>query len=130
MITDKRLAEIVAIPDDQIDTSDILEATEAWFQAAWLTRLCVGNGYLRPKPLVERLGWYACIAPLAFTHAIICGRFGQDDAYEDRWCYHGRDAAMAALDAWNGAGEPTGWHRHPMSGRRRDVEAGTEWIAP
>lgn len=28
-------------------------------------------------------------------------------------------AAVAALIAWNGEGEPSGWMRHPETGRRR-----------
>jgi hypothetical protein len=44
-----------------------------------------------------------------------------DDAinHTDVWCYPDQAAAIAAMDAWNGEGEPTGWHRHPSSGRRR-----------
>src|SRR5438034_4651175 len=33
-ISEKRLAELAALPDDAIDTSDIPEADEAFFQAA------------------------------------------------------------------------------------------------
>lgn len=33
-VTAERLAEIAAIPDAEIDTSDIPEADEAWFFAA------------------------------------------------------------------------------------------------
>jgi len=62
----------------------------------------------------------AAIAPFLFTHAIVCDfdYFG----YGDRWCYHSMSAAVKALDAWNGEGEPEGWHRHPDSGRRRDED--------
>ena len=52
-----------------------------------------------------------------FTVAIISDI--NDTGYGDRWCYHTETAAIAALEAWNGIeGEPTGWHRHPPSGRR------------
>lgn len=78
----------------------------------------LGNGYTDPKPLGN--GRYACIRPLVFTHAIITGRIGDTSSYDDRWCYNGYEAAKAALDAWDGTGEPEGWHRHPGSGRRRD----------
>ena len=37
----------------------------------------------------------------------------------NRWCYESYEAAKEALDAWNGEGEPDGWHRHPTTGRRR-----------
>jgi hypothetical protein len=72
---------------------------------------------------------YFAIYPLLFTHAIITGRVGDRFSYEDRWCYHTYAAAKIALDAWNGEGEPEGWHRHPDTGRRRD-ENGREYINP
>ena len=59
------------------------------------------------------------ILPLFYTHAIIAGIC--PTGYEDRWCYADYDTAKAALDAWDGSGEPTGWHRHPTSGRRVDA---------
>jgi hypothetical protein len=49
--------------------------------------------------------------------------------YEDRYCYHHEGTALAALLAWDGTGDPVGWHRHPASGRRRD-HTGREWTAP
>jgi hypothetical protein len=67
-------------------------------------------------------GRYACLAPYAFTTAILVGRQGDVHTFEDRWCYHGRAVALAALDAWHAAGfagEPLGWHRQPATGRRR-----------
>jgi hypothetical protein len=75
------------------------------------------NGYQSAKPIGN--GRYACVMPLAFTAAIITGRMGERDFYDDRWCYHTMEAAKAALDAWDGVGEPAGWHRHPATGRRR-----------
>ena len=67
---------------------------------------------------VGAAGW-AGIRELLFTHAIIVGRVGQMSTYEDRWCYATREKAQAALAAWDGNGEPDGWHRHPNTGRRR-----------
>ncbi len=70
-------------------------------------------------------GRQAAIAPFIFTHAIVCDFdvFG----YGDRWCYYTKREAVQALAAWNGKGDPEGWHRHPKSGRRRD-EDGIETI--
>jgi hypothetical protein len=65
------------------------------------------------------------IAPFIHTHAIISDI--DSYGYGDRWCYHTYAAAKAALDAWDGEGEPQGWHRNPTTGRRRD-EAGNETI--
>jgi hypothetical protein len=81
----------------------------------YMEDLCRRNGYLDYRKYPNSMD--ACIAPFIFTHAIIadldtCG-------YGDRWCYHSYAAAKAALDAWDGEGEPQGWHRHPDTGRRR-----------
>lgn len=53
-----------------------------------------------------------------------------DIGYADRYCYQTADGAFNALMQWNGEGDPEGWHRHPKSGRRRDLATGKEWIAP
>lgn len=50
--------------------------------------------------------------------------------YRERYCYKSLPDAIIALDKWDGTGDPEGWHRHPESGRRRDLETGQEWIAP
>lgn len=99
--------------------------------AACFTHLVGTCGYLAPRMIDEMR--YACVMPLLFTHAIIVGRINDFVGYEDRWCFHSRDAALDALDAWDGEGEPEGWHRHPASGRRRKVIEGTpleEWVNP
>jgi hypothetical protein len=76
-------------------------------------------------------GRYAGLMPFLFTHAIVTGRLFDLHGYDDRWCYHDSAAAARALADWDGTGEPTGWHRHPATGRRR--EAGDpllEYVAP
>lgn len=60
------------------------------------------------------------IHPLIFTHAIVSGM--NLSGYEDRWCYRTYEMAKAALDAWDGTGEPKGWHRHPDTDRRKEPE--------
>lgn len=72
---------------------------------------------------------FVAVTPFMYTHAIIIGWIGDTTGYEDRWCYHDAGTAIAAASAWDGVGEPEGWHRHPSSGRRRD-ESGREWINP
>lgn len=83
-----------------------------------LIAISKANGYLDLKE-TEESGLVA-IMPLMFTHAIISGinAYG----YEDRWCYSSYAKAKSALDAWDGKGEPTGWHRHPGTGRRVDAD--------
>jgi hypothetical protein len=73
-------------------------------------------------------GRYSAIMPLLFTHAIIVGQVFDRATYEDRWCYGGLEAARKAHNAWNGKGEPDGWHRHPMTGRRREIDEETSLL--
>ena len=79
--------------------------------------LKVVKGYRGPRRLSN--GRDAAISPLLFPHAIIVGQIGDVLSYDDRWCSHTNEAALSALKAWDGVGEPAGWHRHPRSGRRR-----------
>ena len=60
------------------------------------------------------------VVPFLYTHAIIIGQQGVG-YYDDRWCYATRELAIVAAVVWDPAteAEPTGWHRHPSSGRRR-----------
>jgi hypothetical protein len=88
----------------------------------YLTWLKDDEGYKDIK-LLSPTKW-AAINQFMFTHAIIVGTVGNRTEYDDRWCYHDYKSAKAALDAWDGTGEPQGWHRHPPTGRRR--EAGME----
>jgi len=84
-----------------------------------------------PVVMVKADGNVCALAPMAFTWAILseCCYAG----YGERWCYSTPDGALNALAAWNGADgtEPTGWHRHPDSGRRRpDGDPAREYIEP
>lgn len=93
----------------------------------WLER---DNGYTDVKLLSDGKRW-AGLYQFMFTHAIIVGKLGDQTGYENRWCYADKSKALAALGAWNGKGEPTGWHRHPVSGRRRKGgDASTEYVDP
>ena len=55
------------------------------------------------------------ITPFIFTTAII----GDVDTwgYRIRYCYHSEADAVARLYAWDGTGEPTGWHRALIQGQ-------------
>lgn len=99
----------------------------------FLTREC---GWREVRRLPDR-GQWAGLSRLMFTTAIVVANDGDVTGTADRWCYHTEASAKAALDAWNGEGEPDGWHRHPMSGRRRGEDRppwvpaeASEWIAP
>jgi hypothetical protein len=68
-----------------------------------------------------------CLHPFMYTWAILADL--NNTGYEDRWCYADYEKAKAAYDAWDGNGEPGGWHRHPGSGRRRpNGDASQEFI--
>lgn len=79
----------------------------------WLLDEC---GYLDVRILPNRR--YAAVRQFMFTHAILVGKIGNRIGYDDRWCYADRASAKAAFEAWDGCGEPTGWTRHPITGRR------------
>jgi len=51
--------------------------------------------------------------------------------YEDRYCFRTFADAVHSMESWDGNGDlPGNWHRHPATGRRRDVASGKEWIEP
>ena len=78
-------------------------------------------------------GWVVQVMPMLYTAALVVARPG-GLVYEDRWCYHTVPAAVAAARAWPGpypGSEPTGWHRHPSTGRRRNGgDPTTEYVQP
>lgn len=79
-----------------------------------------GNGYRNLEVMPD--GRYACLMPLLFTHAIIIGDV-DGVGPDDRWCYSSLNAAIVWLLEWKKRdfeGEPSGWSRHPVSGRRRE----------
>jgi hypothetical protein len=62
-----------------------------------------------------RIAW---LTPMLFSWRLCIGRADDDLGYDDGWCYEDWETAKGALAAWDGSGEPQGWHRHPASGRR------------
>jgi len=64
-------------------------------------------------------GRYLAIRRLMFHWTLLIGAVGDRISYDDRYCYQTLAGATAALEAWDGSGDPDGWHRHPKSGRRR-----------
>jgi hypothetical protein len=111
---------------DQFGRAAQQGAAQASAMARFATYL-FANGYRQIKDLGG--GRYACLMQLMFTTAIITGRWGDLDSYDDRWCFHTIEDAVNALDRWDGTGEPTGWHRHPSSGRRVSPK-GEEFVEP
>lgn len=83
--------------------------------------------FLRANGYVEFLdmgnGMWVGIKRLLFHWTMHTGCLGDEDSYDDRWCYATEDLARRELAAWAALGyqgEPQGWHRHPKSGRRRE----------
>lgn len=92
--------------------------------------LCKRNGYTDYTRFSG--GRDAAIAKFAFTYAIISDV--TEWGYGDRWCFETYAKARESLDEWksrDGEGEPSLWHRHPSSGRRRPFgDASQEYINP
>lgn len=73
-------------------------------------------GYLEYREFDN--GRNAALCGLLYTWAILADL--DEIGYGDRWCYETRADALRALNEWGGEGEPSGWHRHPATGRRYD----------
>src|SRR5215217_1417986 len=82
----------------------------------WLDLKAPELGLVEAKVIGD--GLYAGLLPKIYTTALITGEIGDESQYLDHWCYDSREAASRALQVWDGTGEPTGWHRHPSTGRR------------
>ncbi len=98
------------------DTGDVVPA-----DLAFLMFLVQENGYGAVRFIAGRR--WAGVRQLYATGAIVSGRMGDRTGIDERWCYHSIGQAIAALQAWDGKGEPAGWHRHLPS--RRRVSDGT-----
>jgi len=72
----------------------------------------------------EISGYRVAVVRLMFTAAVIIGDpHDQVTYYLDRWCYNSIPDAVHAAREWEGpwpSTEPSGWHRHPATGRRLD----------
>ncbi len=102
---------------------NLLEELRDYFQ------FLLSNGYKNIRFVNNNAEWVATCS-FIFTTAIVKGHTGDRSTIDNRWCYHAEEDAKAALDAWDGVtGEPKGWHRHPMSGRRREGgDASKEYV--
>lgn len=82
-------------------------------------QICAESGYTHYTQFAN--GRDACVTRMIFTYAILSDL--TEYGHGDRWCYHTLGAALLGLGRWmeaDGEGEPSGWHRHPTTGRRRD----------
>ncbi|WP_165356682.1 hypothetical protein [Sphingosinicella sp. BN140058] len=96
------------------------ELATTWTEGELFLEWLIGEGYVRLE-LASDDQWIG-IRPLLFHWSMHLGLVGDTMGYNDRWCYQDEAAARAALAEWKSRGfkgEPEGWHRHPLSGRRR-----------
>jgi hypothetical protein len=69
------------------------------------------------------------VTPLTFGRARLHIGPADDDAYTNEWCYDDPLTALVSAAIWEGEGEPSGWSRHPKSGRRRPGgDPGKEYV--
>lgn len=86
-------------------------------------------GYVAWRVLDD--GRILAVGPMLFGN----GRLFVDvhaDGYEDCYCYDGLARAIASMADFDPAteAEPSGWKRHPMTGRRRPGgDASQEYVA-
>lgn len=77
-------------------------------------------------------GYVVHVVPMLFTTAILVSARRGAATYVDRWCYASVEAALTAAQEWEApypGSEPSGWNRHPITGRRRlDGDANREYI--
>lgn len=71
---------------------------------------------------------------LMFHWTLLQSAIGDMHEYFDRWCYETHEGAKDAAQRWINLkdieDEPTGWHRHHKTGRRRTGgDPATEYIA-
>lgn len=99
--------------------ADTIERTVTLDEIAFMVWL-KDQGYLMPKPLVGRPGWWAAIMPLVLHFSIQGGRIGDKGGIELRYCYTDDLAEVfEAFEEWDGTGEPKWWHADKVTGRRR-----------
>ena len=87
----------------------------------------VTQPYLKFRLLDD--GRYVAILRQIYTWRLVIGR--DPDFYDNAWCYDAQEAAIAAMDEWDPLvePEPSGWIRHPFTGRRRvGGDPSTEYV--
>ncbi len=110
----------------QVDSS-ITEASCPF--SAWV--LSPQGGDCLAVKLFPEIGFYAAVRRLLYHYTMIFGEIGDYQCYSRRWCYQTRQGAFEAMAAWDGLGEPEGWHRSPETGRRRpNGDPALEYIEP
>jgi hypothetical protein len=79
---------------------------------------CRSNGYTHYAELGN--GAFVFICPMLFNYRAVIGTLHR---VEDAYCYDTQDQAVASIEAWDVtvSAEPSGWKKHPQSGRYRPL---------
>lgn len=66
-------------------------------------------------------GYEITVYPMTFGKARLCYGPQGGIGYENAYCYASHERALEAAAVWDGEGDPLdGWHRNPITGRRRE----------
>lgn len=112
-------------PEASPEASPDQPLPDALKKAAWQYLMVMGENPLTEAHLrALEGGAYVLAKRLMFHWTVIHGYIGDLWGYDDRWCFATEASALEAVAAWpmdDPKGyEPSGWHRHPATGRRRE----------
>lgn len=86
---------------------------------------------MREGALAQKLlpdGREVVLYPLIYGCQVVVGS-PDSEVFDNCWHYDHAEVAAKAMLEWDGFGEPQGWHRNPMTGRRRPGgDAAQEYI--
>ncbi len=122
---DAAIAKAAALLAEVGLVNDWVKQPPEWFVSMYILDESFGRRYrVAFEPLAARPGYYKAVIPLLYHHMLIIGRLDDQMGYEDRWCFGDFPDALKAFQAWDGGKgtEPDGWHRHPRTARRRELQ--------
>lgn len=98
------------------EAGDTLPEVEPDSDLVWAREFCEVNGYGPPKLFGD--GRWAAVYRRMFNARLIVGEIGDESPTSITGGTRNVLSAAAALEVWDGAGEPVGWFRHAATGRR------------
>lgn len=76
--------------------------------------------YITVRDRLVADGYEILVAPMTFGKARLCYGLADSGTYDNAFCYEDPARAIEAAKVWNGQSDPLdGWHRNPVTGRRR-----------
>jgi hypothetical protein len=96
--------------------NDVIE-NQSGREESEVQRFCRANGYTQYAELPG--GLYAFVCKMLFNWRLVIGTL---DSPCDAYCYDTQEQAVASLTAWDASTErePSGWKKHPTTGRYRE----------